>query len=498
MLAYHLAIPKVLLRHGGWTPLSFWSHAGDPMQAEMLYLLGLAYGRATLAQWVHVYFEILYLATAGFILSRWSTKTVALTAMAIVACQDAVLYVAGTANTDFAVGVFAVSAFWFWTRWRESADWRWMALAGAFSGLAAGTKHTGLAHVGALAVLTVWELLVRRGGRSWIWAAKSLLAALLSAAAFAAPWYFRNYYWWGNPIWPMFPSWWGGSTAEVQLFDRLRVVGEGVPKDLLHFLALPYYFVFEPGRFRHETQYIWIPFFFLIILRAAAAMRRNDARDFLPPWVRWMLVYSFLFIAFWFLLPQNARYLIPIFPWLAGCIAWICAELRLTKPFALRICSGCFALCLAPIVWISPNNEGFALLGVRSISRPDAKPDASYLRLAFPPYPAFEWINARLSSNDRVLLFDEVRGYYLDVPYLWGDPHNELAVGFYQIQTAEELWARMMTLRITHVLTRDRNSVVIGPATPYGARAFGLMEKMLERHGIVEFQSADTKVYSLH
>jgi len=97
------------------------------------------------------------------------------------------------------VGDIGVYAWWVW---RETRSTAWVILAGAFAGLAAGTKYTGLVWVALAGTPVLVQALRDRDPLLPVWFG-------LACAAGFAPMYIRNMYYTGNPVWPFLPQLFG-------------------------------------------------------------------------------------------------------------------------------------------------------------------------------------------------------------------------------------------------------------------------------------------------
>ncbi len=114
-LAYHLAVPKLYLQHGGIYYIHFTSHSNFPMLMEMLYLAALAVSGPVAAKLMHFWTGVLLVLSVMLTARRhFGARSAGLAAVAI-AGIPVVLWEATTAYIDLATALYtvlAVKLFW--------------------------------------------------------------------------------------------------------------------------------------------------------------------------------------------------------------------------------------------------------------------------------------------------------------------------------------------------------------------------------------------------
>ncbi len=248
-LVYHLELPKQYVEMGsvGYVPHNLF--VGFPQLAEMMYTWGAALRGGTTAATVGWSAGLLGLAGLAGTARRLVGDGAFWLAPAIVLSGASLWQGMAWAYVDHWVLLFGVAMFACLDRSRIAlaARSKWLGLAGAFAGLALGTKYTGGLLLAAAAVLTVWDIvtheqaddtehetqrrstryarLVRRAGRD---------LGLLAVVAFlvSAPWFFRNVLVAGNPIHPfLFPG--RGVDALRQMYQAQDVPARPLMEDVL-------------------------------------------------------------------------------------------------------------------------------------------------------------------------------------------------------------------------------------------------------------------------
>ena len=147
-----------------------------------------------------------------------------------------------------------------------------------------------------------------------------------------------------------------------------------------------------------------------------------------------------LFLLAWFVLSQQSRYITTIIPPIAilaaGILSW--TPVRLLLP---AVIAGQAAWSL----WLMKTRRVDDAVSVvfGSTSRED------FLTRRVPSYPAALYLNA-LGKGTKVALYDEVFGYYLDVPYVWANPGHGKLIPYESINTGAELSAELRRQGFTH------------------------------------------------
>ncbi|MBI4677799.1 MAG: glycosyltransferase family 39 protein [Elusimicrobia bacterium] len=495
VLAYHLALPKLYLRAGKILHVPWMIHSHWPHLMETLYTVPLALGIDTAAGLLHA-------AVCGaWILAvhRWACPRLgaraAFLASALLAAQPVVNRLAGTAHSDGGQALFFfLSAAWLW-RWAEEDDLRMLALAGLFGGLAAACKLTGLVLTASLAA---WAALAAPGRK----AGPRLKAAalyLLCAGILCVPWYIKTGLATGDPFWPFLDAWLGGSAKDmVAAYERSA------------FWSFPR----DAGLILHNgPQFLLLPFAGLAVLARLQGGR-------LPRELSFLLTVSLAYFLVICRQVEAWRFSMAVFPALALCAGWAADALlkggtlprwgaveaggRAPRPPSGRALAGRgaveaggrapraplggvwarwgaalgLAFGLFPPLALTQNNELFPVLGLRSLIAPGRPSREVYLERSLDHYSFFRRAASRLPSGSRVLLFREIRGYYLDADYQWGDPLNQMVIEYRRLGP-EDLRSRLSQLGATHVLVNEGIGMYAQREGYYDRRVMGAMAEVL-------------------
>jgi hypothetical protein len=477
-LAYHLEVPKQWLRLGrvGFVPSVY--IAKNPLLPQSLYLLAFGLGRDTLAQMMHLGFAALCCASIAVFGARRLNARAGALAAAVFASQPLFYAFAGTGNTDFTVCFFGMLSVWAFDLWAESGERRRLALAGAFAGLACASKIIGLWLALALTGLLLARLVEKRGKG----AALDLAAWAGAGASAAGPWYLLNWLWLGDPVWPYFARLFNAGAPVQALFERLRAsVTEGVTPTFGHLLSLPYLLLFRGEAFWYEPKYLAGP----LLLAAGWLFARRRA----PGLSRTVGAFCALYALLWFFVYQGWRYAILAVPW-ACLLTGAALDDAWRRGRAHRAAAAALLLALAAAVMAERplSNELFALSAARPSTGESSRD--RYLSLSLDHYDLFRWCNANLPPDAKVMLFGEVRPYYLERDGFLGDPLNDFRVGYAALDSPPALGARLRELGVTHVIATADASRYQGDQAYYrhaGALVRGLLggaQALQSSHGL--------------
>ena len=420
-LAYHLAIPKIYLAHHKIIYVPFMSHSNFPFLTEMLYTIGLSLGSTALAKLFHF---TMYIATATALYSlcrRYISPLAGGVSAILFMSIPVVLYEAGIAYADLTMGLYVTLAVYAILNWERTEQTPWIVVCGLMCGFALGTKV--LAAV-PIAVLCVWVLIAC--GRSSGWGRGFKLALMLGGVSLlvGSPWYIKSFVYTGNPVYPFLYSifggkYWSAQAAQAYVAEQSSF---GMGKGILKALLLPWNLLVNGVYFSNQADPNR-PLLFVLIGPALLGL--------LPVYV---LTKKFnkvilkigavavICLAAWFVLMQHSRYLIgflPLFCVIAG--AGVEAANGAWR-FGRHVVNAFVTFCVIIGLFLS---YMLAMVGANVVA--GAVPQEEYLSGMLDVYDAQMLVNNSLPKDARVILFDEVRGFYLDRDYMWGNPnHHEM------------------------------------------------------------------------
>lgn len=536
-VAYHLALPKIYLQAGGFVFRPDIYHNLFPQFTEMLFSLGFWSPFGAAAKLIHYGFGLLA-AAAVYSLARASKLGAwAGLAAAFFYSQYLVHVESGTAFIDLATTAYTALAL---LSLRQAASTsgppqpHWHALAALFAGMAAATKWHGLI---LLACLVLWQMV-------WVWQTdpdsagvklRRMAGLLFWASLPVIPYFARAWLLGGNPIWPLGYSlfggrWWDAEAARLMTAFVADFAGHA--KGWLGFLRLPWDLMMSAPAFGVGAAQARLPLLGLFLLLAGGGWLLLRRRSAAPRWTRTALgagLFGF-FLAVWFASSPQFRYLLPVFPLLAWLAAVVCQKLWDVPGGAPRPQAGASLNNLAPpahsegdilqrLKWPSLRQKpGSSALQGKVLAilacalllavHPPAHRDTlehvkavagvvqpgDFLARRLNHYPACLYLNQNAGPGERVLLFNENRGFYLDADYLWGDPLNQNLIAYRRLGSAADLRGRLRELGVRWVLFRQ---VARTDERYYAERIVSLMEGVLREAGELKFSAEDCSVYRL-
>jgi hypothetical protein len=464
-LAYHLALPKIYWKSGRILEIPWLMHSHWPHLMEALYSVPVALRLDTAAALIHAG-VCAALTLAIFAAGRRELgRAAGALAAALFASQPVVLRLAGTPHSDGALAFFhflSAAAIWEWRRGGGARRMGLLALAGLLAGFASAAKLHG---IGLTLIWAAWIAYDSpRSSRR-----RDVALFLACALAVVFPWYLKTWIGAGNPIWPFFPRLLGGRWGpDVVLASSRRF-------NWLDWGALP-------GALRDAgAPSLLAPFAILIALAALQG-------EILPPFAAFMLLPVLPYFLAVSRRTEVWRFMLPCFPafalasaWGASCLWAAAGRLGGLRRTALRLAAAvAVAIGLLPRARADENNQLFAVLGARPASDPDADPRELYLERSVDHVAFYRSVDRRLAGTKaRILLYREIRGYYLDSDYLWGDPGNQGLIRYASIPDPDGLRRRLAELGVTHVLVNAGLGIYQPGRGDYDPHVVALMDGVL-------------------
>jgi len=439
-LAYHLAVPKMYLEHGGFYYINFVSHSNFPYLMEMLYLPGLALNQPAASKMMHYWTGVLLvMAIVVLVRSHLNAKAAPIAAIAV-AGMPIVLWEATTAYVDLATALYTVLAVHLLLTYFDTYDRRHLIGCGFAAGFAASTKMTGLT---VILLIVVWLILERLAAeRTFPW--RSALTLLGVSLLVCSPWYVKSAVYTGNPVYPFFYSIFDGKDWTRQLAETYAMLQQrfGTGHTPASFLMLPFDLTFRPDAF-YDTPGLYVGPLFLISL-PLLALGKYRSRKHLG-----LLLFFLAQLAIWFRLSQQSRYLIPAFA-ILGILASELINSDDRFPIAKRVFIGAVIVTafFGILTMIPPVMETAPFVFGR-------ESHTGYLLRTLDIYDAQSFINRHLPKNAKVALFGDTRGFYLKRNYVWADAGHNIAFTR-DYKSPEDLVRNLKTYGVTHAMINFR------------------------------------------
>lgn len=452
-IMYHLPYAKNYVAGHGVSPVLSSRFPVFPQVNEMLFTLSLLLYDDVLAQLT----QFLMMALVGVALYAWGSRAysreVGLWAVGLWLANPIVIRLAGYAFIDIGLVFFATLSAYAFFGGHAKNRLAWTILAGAFAGLAAGSKYSGLFFVAALGVPVLYITLRQRNVRH-------VTGYALAVLATGAPWYLYNAYYSGNPVFPFLEGLFGEGfwSATDTVYIQGLIDSYGTGRSLGSLIRLPWSLSF--GEFPENREISAVYFAALPALLIAAIFRHRT---------RNLALLSVGFILFWFSTAQVIRYLLAILPVLGLAITALAgsaiARLPLPAGKSRTALAGIGALLLA-----FPGLQ-YAARTVRAEGLPPATPDARerYLERKLVSYRTYDYLNASRGSDFKVYaLFSENMAYFADGTSMgdWFGPARFSRVTS-RLGDGEALYRELRALGADHFLVRTDRTAVSLPDDPF-------------------------------
>lgn len=454
-LAYHLAVPKLWLQMGRVESIPYIHHSNFPSAVDSLFLPGLAMGSQTAAKIVMpVFMSCGVLSIFGLTRDMYG-KSAAWWAALAFATVPLVIWECGSAYIDVAHGLFAGLGFIFTCKAAFEQDPSRIRIASILSivglALAAGSKYTGLLFIFIAAFVALIILIRRKVGPT------PAVLILLGALLFTSPWYIRNVIWKGNPVFPFFYSKFGGAGWDKRRADiythqqNTFGVGRAATADQPDMAQNPLQptrlgisvlgLSLSPGRFidPSPTDGGGFPMGAMgcaLLAGLFATMATGKSRGV----ERGLVFICLLTLVAWFGLSQQARYILAIAAPLSLILGGGIARLALGK--VLSVVTALQAAVSLFVLYTNVTQRQIEVVsGKMSVEEYQRRGIAFYT-------PAKEINDLKVK---KVILYDEVFGFLLDVPYIWGNPGHSTLIDYDRLNDGRSFVDELRAQGFSHV-----------------------------------------------
>lgn len=436
-LMYHLPAPKAFLDAHALLPFLENIQANSPIAFDLLTMFGLSVGSDVFPQLLQFALGIaLALGVYQFAACAFN-RSVAILAAAILFSIPIFGILAGWAYLDVSwvlCEFLSVYAFWRWDRHRRT---QWLVLCAGLMGLALSNKYLALQGMIILGITIV----VSSHSDGWLHVARNLIVFGFVAALVAFPWYWKNWLWLGNPVYPYF---WGGVNYDALRleFNTYLLSGYGIGRDWLAYVMLPLNIFARSGEFGPVAPSA--PSFVFLLLPAYLALPKTSTSNLL-------LALSAARFVIWAVGAQELRFLLVIYPMLSIVSGYVIDQLlrRWDKPL-LRVEIGVLiGLIIGAGVWfqwrycLQQSHLLAYLTGVAS--------RADFLRANLNPYVATEFVNATLPSTARILAISDGRGYYFEREFIPDTGRDHWRTRIIRGETLDLVLQNLQAEGITHL-----------------------------------------------
>lgn len=503
-LTYHFTIPKLYLEAHRIFYIPWMLHSNWPQNIEMLYTASFLLSNDSLAQLVNWSFGLVVLLTMyAFCKQYLNNGQISLLAGTILFSQPVWSQYIGTGNVEIGWAMFLMlSAYALW-KGIEGKNSNSLWLSAVFCGVVAGSKILGLVWIFIFPLVVTYYFMKNppissfsKGGLRWIWF-KTGGFYLLIALLFTSPWYIKSFIWTNNPVWPFMYNIFDGKNWNNWLAQNYG------NSNFFSFIEWKMMLanLFSPQNSNYSSFFFIVPFAATILLslvipsKAKESHLKNVITTPVNIFFLSMIIYAipvFNHHEFW-------RFFMPVLP--VCCIFWMWI-VEINPPRSPFIKGGrkgilitMIIILLLPSLKINQNNKLFVLVGLQP--QQGVLPQQRYLELSLDHYSLYNYINQTLPKESKILLFREIRGYYLSRNYLWGDPLNQGMIFYEGMNSADELYRKLKELKITHILVNDRLNIYKFNEKYYSDKIISLMSGVIKEYTVLVKEINQVYLYEL-
>jgi hypothetical protein len=389
-----------------------------PSFVEMLFTAGMALKSDIVARLMHYGYLLLTLVAIGAFAMRFWERRVALLAVALFVSIPTAVQIASWSYVDLALTFYNVAALYTLLIWLNPQDTHsqpigWLVLAGVFAGASLSIKYTGVVTLLILGAVLLWSLICRRLPPRRLLIGGLTVAGL--ALVVAAPWYIKNAIVAGNPLYPLI---WGGREWNEVATRWLLVPGQAM--SFLDLVVIPWTLtiVGAQGTVAYDSTYsplflVLLPLFLVVERRARGLGELMLAAA--VGYLFWIVSGAAAYGTF----VLRGRQVLPIFAPLSllcaysldGLSIWDRPTFSLQRILKMITGLTLILVLLGQVLLTVGLNPWPYLVGLQSREE--------YLDhyISQGLHQTITYLNANLTTEDKVLFVWEPRSYGLDVPH---------------------------------------------------------------------------------
>lgn len=415
-LAYHFAIPSIYLKAEKIIYIPFMYHSNWPQNMEIIFGYAMSVWNDYLAQGVCFLYAFMLLFTlfkTGKIIFNKNTGFIALS---LIISTTLFKREAVNGYVDIGLSYFELSALLGVFLWTQYKDIKFLIAGAICAGGAASVKILGLLSVFILPVFIIFidYFLNNTNKKLYI---REAFWFFIFAFLIALPWYLKSFVDTGNPVWPFAYDLFKGKNWSEELANlrNLYYKTHGAGTSFKQLFFLPYNLVKSynmDGYIGNNFIFYYLLFPFLIF----HLIKEKNFKLFL------LVIYSVIFILFWFFSTQMIRFLFPGFVIITLINAFIIDKILFDyKNKILKTIAFSYFVFLVlysfPFKKISDFDGIKIFLGFTNREK--------FLEEKLDNYKVIKKINQDKLKEGKIILLKEIRGYYLEKDYMWGDPVNQ-------------------------------------------------------------------------
>jgi hypothetical protein len=451
-MTYHLELPSRYLLEGRVFHVTENLYSGYPQLAEILFGVGMALDGLALAGMISLTFLLLtMLLLWGWGKDRFG-EVGAAWGIALLVLTPPFMVIVGFFENGWAAAFFTLAPLALLVEGDRKV--RTMMLAGCMAGLATGCKYNAMAFALAapLAAGVFDDLMEKRGFRPGPWG-----IFLLSALLVGSPWYLKNIFFTGDPLYPLLAGL-AGKVPGLQILVADTHHHALSIKDLWAWVLVPYIAVFRSW----ELQFWMSPGLLPVALIPTLPSIRGSGTG-----SRFLGTWALLFLAAWYFSFRSGRFLIPLLA---------IGFLYMGTGFARAVSTGTGwsrTLKLFVVIMLLANVGTYLGFEAEYANRTGAAfgmmDERDYLLDNYPLYPSISYLNNLDPKPGKVLFLGEMKGFYSRFPRevaTFEMPHRLIEM-VKDGRTSDYMAQELARAGFTHILFSPREMKRLAEKSPF-------------------------------
>lgn len=401
-LAYHLYLPKTFLKANTIYLDKYSGNTLFPLLFDLLFTIGVMLKNISICN-VLVFLTAIFLilAVISFVINVVGNKKYVPYAVLIVLSMPIFLLNSVISYTDVAAAFFVFLSVYFFIRWTDGLNIRYLYLTGIFSGFGIATKHVGLLAVVIISGMFFYECIIRRGNLKCF--SGSILLYFSMVFLCGGWWYIRAFIVSGNPFYPYLYEIFGPKGWHSDIAGQV-----GMGKGLWQYITGLWNMNIHAAKFgggADQTGIIGVCFLPSVFF----AWRKFSTHE--KNAIVYLGIFTVLFYTLWFLTIQQFRFFYP-----AGITLGLICAISLTKTLERK---GLFEKLIKTIfiLFLCVNFSLIFYYQLKRIAPVFAADKREFLLKNSRTYGIAEWVNKNIPEDAKIFLCDDPAIFYFD-PYI--------------------------------------------------------------------------------
>jgi len=444
---HHLAAPKFFSQIGGFpfVPLNPWPMPG---LVHVLFTKALILSNEISCQLIIFYFGILSTIALFNIISKYFDRGSGLIA--------ALVYYSLPLTTELSTGAMPELATCFLLIMsvhaiinaiyenKDKINYKWILLGGLLGGCSGASKIWAMLGGPAAVVIIIYLCYIR--SKSPISILSSIILYSFMYNIILLPWFLRNYFASGNPLWPL-----GFYIFDTKFWSEISVMKYGAwqrgpETSLINYFYGPWNLTTQIEKFAAGmgalSHYVINPLY-LAFIPALITISKNFAEK------KYLLnafcLFSLVIYSIWYLGGyHHPRYFFLVYPFLSMVLGVSINEVLKIKFFPLKYLSRLVIVLSCTMIFVLSFVINLKYLPVffGRIS------ENQYLNDKVPHYSSIKWMNTNLPKKSKIMYVGSACWYYVDHSYI---ANEDRTFSFYKLKSSNELEKKIDSLGVTHV-----------------------------------------------